>query len=888
MEQSIYKYILRHSLRQQVWLTVMAGFSFPFLYAFYELPKLIINEAVQGDVGGGYPIIFLGRSFDQTGYLFVLCGIFLALVLVNQGFKYYINVYRGLTGERMLRRLRYQLFGRVLRFPLPTFRNMSQGEIIPMITAEVEPLGGFVGEAFSLPAFQGGTLLVILGFLFVQNWMLALAAVALYPIQLYLIPRLQRRVNLLGKRRVQLVRRLSERIGEAVQGVQEVHAHDTSQHVLADFSFRLWQIFDVRYSIYLQKFFIKFVNNFIQQLGPFFFYSIGGYFVIVGELQIGTLMAAIAAHKDLAAPWKEILAFYQRREDARIKYEQVVSQFQPAGLLDEALQSAEPEPPGPLRGEVQTANLTLTDDHGDDLVEAASLRLTMPLTVALAGAAGSGKSEVALLLARLLQPSKGRVSIAGHNLAELPEAVTGRRLAYIGQQGFIFAATLGDNLYYGLRHRPLRPAANPDHKGPDGAASREIFVREAEAADNSSADIHADWLDYEAAGVGNAVELRARALEVLKLVGLDQDVYRLGLRGTVDPRQQPELANAILRARAALRQRLAELGLSDLVDTFERSAYNSNTTMGENLLFGNTVGDAFDMERLAEHPYVLEVLDKVGLTGELLGLGYDTAMTMAEIFADVPPEHELFQRFSFIAADELADLQNLLSRLDREHLEELETEDRVRLLSLPFKLIPARHRLGMLDDETQARLLEARAVFARDLPAELKEAVEFFDLESYNSSANLQDNILFGKVVYGQPQAAERIGALITELITELELYDSVIEVGLKFDVGIAGSRLSAAQRQKLAIARCVMKRPDLMIVNEATAALDTASQGQIMENLLAEFRDRCLFWVLHRPDLGRDFDRIFVLRGGRLAEEGSFDELDREGSALRELMNEM
>ncbi|HJM48451.1 MAG TPA: ABC transporter ATP-binding protein [Alphaproteobacteria bacterium] len=293
-------------------------------------------------------------------------------------------------------------------------------------------------------------------------------------------------------------------------------------------------------------------------------------------------------------------------------------------------------------------------------------------------------------------------------------------------------------------------------------------------------------------------------------------------------------------------------------------------------------------ERLAEHPYVLEVLDKVGLTGELLAVGYDTAMTMAEIFADVPPEHELFQRFSFIAAEELADLQNLLGRLDREHLDKLEAEDRVRLLSLPFKLIPARHRLGMLGDETQARLLQARAVFARDLPAELSGSVEFFDFATYNTSANLQDNILFGKVVYGQPQAAERIGALITELITEFELYDSVIEVGLNFDVGIAGSRLSGAQRQKLAIARCVMKRPDLMIVNEATAALDTASQAQIMASLLTEFRDRCLIWVLHRPDAGREFDRIFVLRGGRLVAEGSFDELDHEGTALRQLLDEM
>ena len=76
----------------------------------------------------------------------------------------------------MLRRLRYDLYARVLRFPLPHFRKLSHGEIITMITAELEPLGGFIGDAFSLPAFQGGTLLVILGFLFVQNPLMAAAA----------------------------------------------------------------------------------------------------------------------------------------------------------------------------------------------------------------------------------------------------------------------------------------------------------------------------------------------------------------------------------------------------------------------------------------------------------------------------------------------------------------------------------------------------------------------------------------------------------------------------------------------------------------------------------------------------------------------------------------
>ena len=153
MDKTVYKYLIRYSLPQQIWLTALAASSFPFLYAFYELPKRIINGAIQGDPEG-FPVDLFGARFDQTGYLFLLCTAFLILVLINQAFKYYINVYQGLTGERMLRRLRYQLFSRVLRFPQPTFKNMSQGEIIPMVTAEVEPLGGFIGEAFALPAFQ--------------------------------------------------------------------------------------------------------------------------------------------------------------------------------------------------------------------------------------------------------------------------------------------------------------------------------------------------------------------------------------------------------------------------------------------------------------------------------------------------------------------------------------------------------------------------------------------------------------------------------------------------------------------------------------------------------------------------------------------------------------
>ena len=335
MEPTIFSYIRRHSWREQILLLILTFSSFPLLYASLELPKIIVNRAI---AASDFPRNIYGVELGQVQYLAVLCGIFLSLVAANGAFKYVINVYKGQLGERMLRRLRYQLFSHVLRFPIPHFRRTSQGEVIAMITSEVEPLGGFIGDAFAQPAFQGGTLLTILIFMFAQDVVLGIAAVALYPLQVYLIPKLQRQVNALAKERVRTVRRLADKIGETVSAIEEVHANDTSELHRADFSRWVGTIYGIRLKIYRKKFFIKFLNNFIAQLTPFFFYSIGGYLVITGRLTFGALVAVLSAYKDLSSPWKELLDWYQQKEDARVKYDQLVEQFRPTGILPEKLQ----------------------------------------------------------------------------------------------------------------------------------------------------------------------------------------------------------------------------------------------------------------------------------------------------------------------------------------------------------------------------------------------------------------------------------------------------------------------------------------------------------------------------------------------------------------------
>ena len=874
MEKTLFKFIWRYSKRDQIILLILTAISFPFLYLSLDLPKTIINKAIGGkDV----PEEIFGMTVDQIDYLLILSGAFLALVFVNGGFKFYVNVFRGQLGERMLRRLRYSLLARVLRFPLPQFKKVSQGEVIQMVNSEVEPLGGFVGDSIALPAFQGGTLLTILIFMFIQDWMLGLAAIALYPIQGYIIPKLQWHVNQLGKKRVRNVRVLAEKIGEAVSGIEEVHANDGARRILARFTERLGVIYDIRYEIFRRKFFIKFLNNFIAQLTPFFFYSIGGYLVIKGDLTFGALVAILAAYKDLSAPWKELLTYYQRLADSRIKYDQVIEQFDPQGIWPENYQMAEIEADFSLAGNVSAGNLSILDEESQPIVEKLSFDISKSEHIALTGPSSGGKDLATILMARLLAPDSGQIVVAGKQIADLPEAATGRYMGYIGPNAFVFNATLKENILLGAMHRPIST---------EGELNEDL--KNAQLSGNSLDDLGAEWLDYNAIGVDSDEGLQKRLIELLQVVDLDGDVYSMGLRSALDGSDDDQLLEQILTARKKFRERLDKSDISNFVESFDKEVFNSNASVAENLLFGTPKGDSFNSENIGTNAYVVEILERVGLKDEFIRIGRDVASTMVELFADLPSDHEYFSQYSFISSEDLPEFQTLLARSERLGLENMSTEDSNQFLSLPFKLIPARHRLDLITNDIQKRILEARKLFAEEIGDELRDEIEFFEAGHYNRSSSIQDNILFGKIALDKANAIEEVNHLVTEIIDQENLRPVIINAGLDSQAGLAGSRLSQGQRQKLSIARALLRRPDHLILNEATSSLDSGSQTIVMSNLLSEMKGRNITWALQRASLAENFDRVLVLSGGQVVEDGSFQDLvKKEDSVINDLLRE-
>jgi ABC-type multidrug transport system fused ATPase/permease subunit len=677
---------------------------------------------------------------------------------------------------------------------------------------------------------------------------------------------------------------VSERIGEAVAGAQEVHANGTVVYERADFSDRLGKVFSIRFQIYLRKGQVKFLNNFLNQMAPLLFYSIGGYLVIQGDLTAGALAAALTANKDMSAPWKELLDYYQQTQDSKIKYEQVTEQFRPENMFDEGLQKPAEAAPPRLDGDVVASNLTITEDGAAKLLEGVSFTIKSGEKIAVVGRIGSGKEAAALALARLYLPTSGKLTAAGHDMTTMSETTVGARIAYTAQNAYLFSASVRDNLTYGLRQRVVAPRK----REPKEAVERVSFLAETRRAGNLDLDSEADWLDLSVAGVADQAGLMARMVEVMKAVDIEDDVFQLGLRGAIDPKAMPDVAGRILDARLALQRHVsgatADQALATLIENFHPDRYNSNASLAENLLFGTPLKPEFEVDQLARNPNVLAVLDRLGLTSELVAIGRQIAETMVEIFADLPPGHEFFEQFSFISSEDLKDFQTLLARTAKAGTE-MTADDRTRLLTLPFKLINARHRLGLIDDKLQRRIVEARkALQAVEDPA-VRKGIAFFDPEAYNAASSIQDNILFGKLAYGQAKAAGRIGKLIEEVLNELHLRPAVIEIGLDFPVGVGGARLAPPQRQKLMLARALLKRPDLLVINEATATLDGPGQARVLSGILAESAGRTLVWVLHDPAQAEKFDRVMVFGDARLVETGTFAELQKPGTAFAELL---
>jgi len=886
-QSTMFGYIWVYSRPEQLVILLWVVLSQPFYFLSLDLPKTIVNEGILGRsfpdptsvqtffridirlpswLGSLHLDVFNGFSFNQLSYLLALSGMFLLLVLVNGAFKYVINIRKGVLGERMLRRLRFDLFDLLLRFRPEVARQVKPSEAASVIKDEVEPIGGFIGDAYVQPAFLGGQILTALAFICIQNLWLGLLTIFTVAVQAIIIPMLRREQVRLGRERQIAARQLAGRIGEVVESVREVHIHATGRFERAEIGDRLGRLFLIRMNLYRRKFAVKFLNNLISSVTPFLYYVFGGYFALSGQLDIGQLVAVIAAYRDLPAPMRDLIAWDQQRQDAAVKFEAIIQQMVPEDGLLEAPDTD--QTPITTADPIDILRLGVTDSRGSPMIDGVSFSIPGGSHVALVGHAGDGHDVVAKVIGRQISRYSGTVKIGGRDIASLPETVAGPSLLYLGPDAMLVPGSIRDNVIYGLRLAPLRPG---QPGASDAARSWRIhpkaatWRREALSSGNPDDDVNADWIDYSAAGATCPEDLDERLEAVFDLLEMRDTVDRFGLAGRIDPEQNPDLAQRFLEARYAIRAALRAADYGELVEPFDPNQFLRNASLRENLLFGEPVGSILDRSNFMAHPFVVDVLKRDALEVSLEEVGSAIARTMVEIFAGLPPDHPLFDRFSFISSEELPQFADVLARR-RMKPDDLSGEDRQRLLGLAFDYVEPRHRLGLLSDQLIQKVLRARLAFIEDLPTSLAGAIEVYDPERYCAAATVRDNLLFGRISQQRGNASELVDGVVRQVIGTLGVNRELFRVGLNHQVGGGGRLLFPAQRSAVSIARSLIKDPSVLILDEALSIYSDEDASRLLARIRGSRTGRTTLVVWREGRLPGTFDMTVSIARGRLA----------------------
>ncbi len=135
--------------------------------------------------------------------------------------------------------------------------------------------------------------------------------------------------------------------------------------------------------------------------------------------------------------------------------------------------------------------------------------------------------------------------------------------------------------------------------------------------------------------------------------------------------------------------------------------------------------------------------------------------------------------------------------------------------------------------------------------------------------------------------ALEQTDIAIAAVLNEQQQMGQALLQGLECRAGEDGNLLSGGQRQKLAIARVLMKNPRVLLLDEATSAMDEISQRQIVEVIRSQFAGKTVLSISHRFSTIRDFDRVLMLDRGRLVESGPFEELAVKGRMLPQMLRQ-
>lgn len=395
--------------------------------------------------------VLIGRAVDRyvitrhyngvLVYAAILLGIYLA-ALVTQ---YLQTRLMGGVGQRVLYNLRDSIFAKLQALPVGFFNQNKAGDLISRINNDTDKLNQFFSQA--LVQFVGSLFIMIGATIFLLSLNLKLGLAALTPAILVAVftqllsPWVKRR----NASSLRSTGSLSAEIQESLDNFKVIVAFNRRDFFRRRFEEANEDNYRAAVGAGLANNIFMPIYGFATQLGQLIVLGYGISLIIAGQFTLGLLISFLAYVNSFYGPMRQLASLWANFQVAMAGWDRIEAILSlKTDLVREEGESARPN--APL---VEFDKVHFTYVGGKEVLRQASFDLERGKTYAMVGPTGGGKTTTASLMARLYDPTEGRVRLEGRDIRSYGDAERAQKVGFILQEPFLFVGTVGENLIYG-------------------------------------------------------------------------------------------------------------------------------------------------------------------------------------------------------------------------------------------------------------------------------------------------------------------------------------------------------------------------------------------------------------------------------------------------------
>ncbi|MDQ7784749.1 MAG: ATP-binding cassette domain-containing protein [Desulfomonilaceae bacterium] len=760
-----------------------------------------------------------------------------------------------LIEDRLIRTMATDLFSRVLRFDGSFFSGRDVESVNTRILEDSDTMMSVWAEGISTMPPKLISLLILGGFMLWMNWFLGGIMILLGTFSCYFLV-FDTKIQQLNRLQRQAWDRIRVRSNETMAAVGEIRNNNAFDYALGFLKDGFRRHSDVLVTTGKWSALFSAATPFVNTLQTGTIYWVGAGMCIAGSRLAGfaghitwgdviQLMLVVRLYSSVAQNISIFLLTSRMGGQHIARVNELLDHPVRFGVPEE---SAGHTGPSDEAMEIRFENVSVTTDTNAPVLTSVNAVIRSGEHTAIVGPSGAGKSTLVQLVNPSGSPTRGAVLVAGRDIAEWDCADLARDVGFVPQHCVMFSTSIRNNILLSLR-RPASSALE-DENGP-------IDISPFERVESI------DDLDRE-------------LIRVIGKVALEDDVLNKALDGL-------EWLNGkfgrLHEKFFDLRQRIVDAVRTcspEMVVRFDRDRWFTEGTLGENLFGVRPVSWNFEK---SEGRAIMERLRETGLLDDIVRIGV-RLLSFHEVTAlkhtDVWGNGCRTKRAGVASG--------LRVPIDGIDPDALRPELRATLMKTALKM-----DVGLFGEHAEYADLAVRTLAVRKRALESAhgpfQECAWPDPEEFPEYLTLREALIFGRANSRIKGARKQIDDTIRRILTDAECLEDVLTSGLEYQVGEGGKRVSGGQAQKIALARALVKRPSLIVLDEATACLDEQAQAFIGAVLREEFSGKTVVSVSHRISAIRDFDRILVMDKGRVVQQGTFEELAAQEGVFRELV---